>query len=100
MLIITCPLMVIIATALWWEGSGPVLERRECVGRRGHFQLLKFRTTKHDPRHATPARARQTTRLGEYLRYTRIEDLPQLINVLHGEMSIIDRNRRSPSFLD
>jgi len=40
------------------------------------------------------------TRVGEFLRYTRIEDLPQLINVLRGELSIIDRDVRSPSFLD
>jgi lipopolysaccharide/colanic/teichoic acid biosynthesis glycosyltransferase len=37
---------------------------------------------------------------GQFLRYTRIEALPQLINVLRGEMSIIDRDARSPSFLD
>ena len=69
-----------------------------CGGRR--FQMLKFRTVVHDPEHATPTWAQRTTQLGEFLRYTRIEDLPQLINVLRGEMSIIDRDARSSSFLD
>jgi len=39
------------------------------------------------------------TQLGQFLRYTRIEDLPQLVNVLRGEMSLIDPDGRSPSFL-
>jgi lipopolysaccharide/colanic/teichoic acid biosynthesis glycosyltransferase len=40
------------------------------------------------------------TRVGPYLRYTRVDDLPQLFNVLRGEMSIIDSVAYSPSFLD
>jgi lipopolysaccharide/colanic/teichoic acid biosynthesis glycosyltransferase len=52
----------------------------------------------HDPKLATAAWAQKTTPLGEFLRYTRIENLPQLINVLRGEMSIIDRGARGPSF--
>jgi lipopolysaccharide/colanic/teichoic acid biosynthesis glycosyltransferase len=101
LLAITGPLMLIVALVIKLESTGPVLERRECIGRGGQrFQMLKFRTTMHDPRHAKPTWARQTTRIGEFLRYTRIEDLPQLVNVLRGEMSIINRVGRSPSFLD
>ena len=92
------PLLLLVALALKLEGPGPVLERRECIGRCGRrFQMLKFRTVIHD--HAKPTWARQTTRVGEFLRHTRIEDLPQLINVLRGEMSIMDRDAR-PSFLE
>jgi lipopolysaccharide/colanic/teichoic acid biosynthesis glycosyltransferase len=47
-----------------------------------------------------PIWAEKTTLLGEVLRFTRIEILPQLLNVLRGEMSIIDSEGRSPSFLD
>jgi lipopolysaccharide/colanic/teichoic acid biosynthesis glycosyltransferase len=101
LLAFTFPLLLLVALALKLEGPGPVLERRECIGGGGRrFQMLKFRTAMHDPRHAKPSWARSPTRIGEFLRYTRIEDLPQLINVLCGEMSIIDRDARSPSFLD
>ena len=92
--------MAIAALMIKRESAGPVLERRDCIGRGDRrFQMLKFRTTIYDPRHTTPARARPTP-LGEFLRHTRIEDLPQLINVLRGEMSIIDRDAGSPYFLD
>jgi lipopolysaccharide/colanic/teichoic acid biosynthesis glycosyltransferase len=51
--------------------------------------MLKFRTTAAvDPEHARPAWARKTTQMGELLRYTRMESLPQLFNVLRGEMSL------------
>ena len=98
---VTSPLMLIVTLAIKLESAGPALDRRTCIacgGRR--FQMLKFRTVVHDPEHATPAWAQRTTQLGEFLQYTRIEDLPQLINVLRGEMSIIGRDARSPSFLD
>jgi len=100
-LAITAPLMLIIALAIKLESAGPVFERHACIGLGGRrFQMLKFRTTFHDPQHARPAWAQKTTPVGESLRYTRVEDLPQLINVLRGEMSIIDRDACSPSFLD
>ena len=101
LLAITAPLMAIAALLIKLDSAGPVLERRENIGRGGRrFQMLKFRTAMPDPRHAKPTSARQTTRIGAFLRYTRIEDLPQLINVLSGEMSIINRGAGSLSFLD
>ena len=101
LLIIALPLMIIVSLVIKLGSPGPVLDRQNCIGCNGRrFQALKFRTTVHDPKHATAPWARQTTQVGEFLRYTRIEDLPQLINVLRGEMSIIDRDARSVSFLD
>jgi len=101
LLAITAPLMIIVALAIKLESAGPVLNRRTCIGRGGRrFQMLKFRTTIHDPKHAIPAWARNTTQVGQFLRPTRIEALPQLINVLRGDMSIIDREAGSPSVLD
>ena len=97
-LAITAPLMLTVALVIKLESAGPVLERRDCIRGGRRFQMLKFRTAMHDPRHAAPAWARRTTSIGQFLRYTRIEDLPQLINVLHGEMSFIDRGGGSPSF--
>ena len=102
LLAIALPLMIIVALAIKWESPGPVLDRRTCIGRGGRrFQMLKFRTAVHDPEHATPAWvAPKTTWLGRFIRHTRIEALPQLINVLRGEMGMIDTEARSPSFLD
>jgi lipopolysaccharide/colanic/teichoic acid biosynthesis glycosyltransferase len=102
LLAITLPLMIIVALAIKWESPGPVLDRRSCIGCNGRrFQMLKFRTAVHDPVHAIPAWvAPKITRLGRFIRHTRIEALPQLINVLRGEMSMIDTEAHSPSFLD
>ena len=100
-LAITSPLMIIVALTIKLECSGPILHKHTCIGRRGRrFQMLKFRTVVHDPEHTMPVWAWTPTRIGQFLRYSRIEDLPQLINVLRGEMSIIDRDGNSPSFLD
>ena len=101
LLAITLPLMISVTLAIKLESAGPVLNRRTCIGRGGRrFQMLKFRTTIHDPKYAIPAWARNTTQVGQFLRPTRIEALPQLINVLRGDMSIIDREAGSPSVLD
>jgi lipopolysaccharide/colanic/teichoic acid biosynthesis glycosyltransferase len=100
LLAIVSPLMIIIALAIKWESSGPVLDKQLCIAAGGRrFQMLKFRTRVHDSERTTPARAQKYTRVGQLLRYTRVEDLPQLLNALHGHMSIIDRDWRSPSFL-
>src|ERR1700675_483668 len=99
----TLPLMAIVAIAIKCESPGPVFERRQCVGIGGRrFDALSFRTTLHTGKDAELAwhRAPQMTRVGPYLRYTRVDDLPQLFNVLRGEMTIIDSVAYSPSFLD
>jgi lipopolysaccharide/colanic/teichoic acid biosynthesis glycosyltransferase len=95
-LAITLPLMIVVVLALKWESPLPVLERRTSVGRRGRrFDMLMFRTTVCDPRHLC---AQRTTPLGGFIRHTRIELLPQLINVIRGEMSLINPDDRSASF--
>jgi lipopolysaccharide/colanic/teichoic acid biosynthesis glycosyltransferase len=99
LLVITSALMIIVALAIKLESAGPVLERHERIGRGGRFQMLKFRTAINEPR-LVAAGTREMTQIGQFLRHTRIEHLPQLINVLRGEMSIIERDSRSPSFLD
>jgi O-antigen biosynthesis protein WbqP len=96
LLAITLPLMVIIVFAIKLNSPGPALDYWTCIGRAGRrFQMLKFRTAVHDPYRPAPPWG-----LGRFLRRTRIEVLPQLVNVLRGEMSIIDRDARSVSFLD
>jgi len=89
LLALTLPLMVIVAMAIKWESTGPVFDRRERVGNGGlPFRMLRFRTTVQ-----TPGQSRsnwQTTQIGQFLQSTRIDALPQLFNVLRGEMNITD----------
>ena len=99
-LVITAPLFLLVSLAIKWESPGPVFERRNCVGRRGQFDKLEFRTTVYDPQKLNTMWTRKLTPLGEVLRYTRIDALPQLVNVLRGEMSLLDRYGHLPSFLD
>jgi lipopolysaccharide/colanic/teichoic acid biosynthesis glycosyltransferase len=99
-LALVAPLMILTPLIIKLESRGPVFERYPCMGRGGcRFQALKFRTLIDDPERRLAIRERQT-RVGNFLRYTRIEDLPQLINVLRGEMSLIDREARPRFFLD
>jgi lipopolysaccharide/colanic/teichoic acid biosynthesis glycosyltransferase len=101
LLTLAAPLMLLVALAIRVESPGPILVRESCIGRRGRrFQMLKFRTVPHDPDRSVPLWIRKPTPLGEVFRFTRIETLPQLINVIRGEMSIVDPDGRSPSFLD
>lgn len=99
-LALVLPLMIIVLAMMKFESAGPALEKYPCIERRGRrFQILRFRTLLHDPEHTVPIWARKT-QVGQFLRYTRIEDLPQLMNVIRGEMSLFDRNGRAPSFLN
>jgi undecaprenyl-phosphate glucose phosphotransferase len=89
------PLMAFVALAIRYESQGPVFARSERVGIGGRrFNLLKFRTSRHDPKQ--PPWAEDVTRVGEFLQYTRIEYLPQLLNVLRGEMSLLDDRQERP----
>jgi lipopolysaccharide/colanic/teichoic acid biosynthesis glycosyltransferase len=91
LLVITLPLMLIVALAIKWESPGPILDSHTCIragGRR--FQILRFRTAARDPELATPSWAQTRTRIGRFLWSTRIDALPQLINVLRGEIRLID----------
>ena len=97
---LTAPLMLLVVIALKFESPGPVFERQNCIAAGGRrFQMLKFRT-RRDPDTAPSGLGDHSTALGVFLRLTHIEALPMLINVLRGDVSIIDPNRRSPSFLD
>ena len=86
---LTLPLMLITVVAIRFESPGPVLERRTRIGAGGRqFQMLSFRTTARTPGQIRPIW--QPTPVGHFLRSTRIEALPQLFNVLRGEMSLFE----------
>lgn len=101
LLAFTLPLMIIVAVAIRLDSPGPVFARESCIGRRGRrFQMLHFRTTVHEHAELRPGWAKpEVTRVGGFLRYARIDGLPQLLNLLAGDMSVIEIEGRSPSFL-
>lgn len=90
-LAITLPLMVLVGLAIKLESSGPMLERDTTIGSAGRrFQMLKFRTVARDPQQRAAPWAQYPTRVGQFLEQTRIEHLPQVINILRGEMRLSD----------
>jgi lipopolysaccharide/colanic/teichoic acid biosynthesis glycosyltransferase len=104
-LVAIAPLWVVIAVAIKLDSSGPVLFVQERVGFRGkHFRCLKFRTMQIDAEARLEEMRRRgevegpvyklrqdprVTRLGRMLRRTSLDELPQLLNVLRGEMSLV-----------
>ena len=94
-LLLILPLMLVIAVAIKLDSSGPVLFRQKRYGFNNQFiKVLKFRTMYHDPNPdpSVPQANRndpRVTRLGAFLRRSSLDELPQCLNVLKGEMSIV-----------
>ncbi len=105
-LIFLSPFMLFIALLIKLESKGPVFYTQERVGLDGKpFQMIKFRSMRVNaeeetgPVWATPDDPRKT-RLGRFLRATSIDELPQLINVLLGEMSLVGPRPERPVFVE
>ena len=105
MLALTLPLMLVTALAIRFDSTGPVIFRQDRVGRGGrNFSCLKFRSMRADaeadgkPRWAAVNDDR-VTRIGRLIRKTRIDELPQLVNVLRGEMSFVGPRPERPGFV-
>ena len=82
----TLPILMAIALAVKLESPGPVLHRTPRIGRDGgRFELLHFRTFRHD---SNGRRNRSRTAVGEFLYATRMDCLPQVFNLLRGDLSI------------
>jgi len=104
LLILTLPLCALIALSIKLDSPGPVFAREERIGRDGcRYRALMFRTRVYDlDRHREQIRngtEPEFTRIGWLLWYTRLEKLPQLINVLQGDMSCISTGVQCPHFL-
>lgn len=94
-LIVLSPLFIVIVLCIKLDSPGPVLFRQKRVGiHKSHFNVLKFRTMRVDtpkemPTHLLTNPERWITRVGRVLRKTSLDELPQLINILTGDMSIV-----------
>jgi sugar transferase (PEP-CTERM system associated) len=105
MLIATLPVMFLAALAIWYESGRPILYRQTRVGESGKaFEILKFRSMRIDAEKDGIARWAQKnddriTRVGKLVRMTRIDELPQLINVLRGDMSFVGPRPERPPFV-
>ena len=104
-LAVLSPLMAAIAILVRRDSEGPALFQQQRVGRQGQlFTLLKFRTmtvpgTDRGPL-ITSAGDSRVTKVGQVLRSTKLDELPQLINVVKGDMSIVGPRPEVPEYVD
>ncbi|HET8871350.1 MAG TPA: sugar transferase [Aquabacterium sp.] len=103
-LLVLAPCLMLIALAIKLDSSGPVFFRQERVGRYGKpFRIHKFRTMRHDPAgrglQITVGADQRITRVGAVLRQTKLDELPQLIDVWVGSMSLVGPRPEVPRYV-
>jgi sugar transferase (PEP-CTERM system associated) len=104
-LLILLPIMALVALAIKTDSSGPVLYRQERMGKGGKiFNLLKFRSMRDNAEQETgPVWAEENderiTRVGKVIRQLRLDELPQMINVIRGDMSFVGPRPERPHFV-
>ena len=106
LLLVSWPLMILVGLAVWLESGGPVFYSQTRVGERGrHFTLTKFRSMRVDAeKNGVAVWASKdddrSTRVGRIIRKTRLDELPQIIAVLRGDMSFVGPRPERPHFVD
>jgi sugar transferase (PEP-CTERM system associated) len=106
LILLSAPIMVLTAIIIKLESAGPALYRQDRVGQNGKsFSIAKFRSMRTDaeqdgkPRWAS-ANDDRVTRVGHIIRKLRIDELPQLFNVLRGDMSLVGPRPERPFFVE
>ncbi|HEY7547527.1 MAG TPA: TIGR03013 family XrtA/PEP-CTERM system glycosyltransferase [Blastocatellia bacterium] len=103
-LVLTLPIMAITAIAIKLDSRGPILYRQKRIGRRNSiFTIMKFRSMRVDAETDGPVWAEENdpriTRVGRIIRKLRIDELPQFINIIRGEMNFIGPRPERPEFV-
>lgn len=103
-LLVLLPVLIIVAVAIRFDSPGPIFFRQERVGLRGRsFRIFKFRSMVVGAARAGTALTvrgdTRITRAGMFLRSSKLDELPQLINVLIGDMSIVGPRPEVPEFM-
>ena len=103
-LVLSAPVLAIVAAAIKLDSPGAFLYRQTRVGRHGRpIQTLKLRTMHHAPSgagsHITAQGDRRVTRVGRILRKTKLDELPQLWNVVRGDMSLVGPRPEVPRYV-
>ena len=106
LMLVTLPVIFVTALLIWLESGSPILYRQERVGEYGRvFDVLKFRSMRQDAeRDGVPQWAKKqddrVTRVGKIIRKLRVDELPQIFNVLNGDMSFVGPRPERPFFVE
>lgn len=103
-LVLLAPLLLLVAAWIKLDSPGPALFRQERVGRHGRvFRIRKFRTMVHDQKAGSPqitiGQDERITRAGRFLRRGKLDELPQLLDVLQGRMSLVGPRPEVPRYV-
>ena len=104
-LLVLCPLLILLSLTIWISGKGPVIYSQDRIGKNGKpFSIYKFRSMVYDAEKGIPRLAgdngEKVTRIGSVMRKYRIDEIPNLINVLKGEMSVVGPRPERKFFID
>ena len=102
-LLTTLPFWIILSFILKYESKGPVFFKQNRLGKNNEpFKIIKFRTMKIENNDLSPTKVNDSriTKVGSFLRKTRLDEIPQVINILKGEMSFVGPRPEQPSIIE